>query len=84
MTFPSDAVGDTEMAQCERCHQPIIELVVTGRKLVAQIHPSPREPAGAGRYVTVVSSSCGCGTWTEKRYETIPMRASWNYGAMIG
>jgi hypothetical protein len=62
------------MAICTVCNQPIKESVLQGRKLIAQVHTGPNAPPGTGRYLTILSVSCGCGERTQRRYENHPPR----------
>jgi hypothetical protein len=58
------------MALCPTCNQPIHESVIQGRKLIAQVRRSgPGGTTNTGRYLTVLSLSCGCGERVERRYE---------------
>jgi len=68
------------MMICPTCNQPIKESVLVGRKLIAQVHSGAKIPSGTGRYLTIMSLACGCGTRTERRYENRQLAASVTHG----
>ena len=55
------------MEVCPTCNQPIEETVVEGRRFIAYVQAGPYK--GAGRYLSVLNFTCGCGVRRERRYE---------------
>lgn len=56
------------MPICPTCGQEIKESVTAGRKLIAEVKQQGTR-GSVGRYLTILSLTCGCGKQTERRYE---------------